>query len=174
MTATDRPFVAPGVNLPDADPGNALQPADRTVKADVLAELKRDTRRPNITLAVPDRPGWSVEYDVDLNADLLKAWTNEATGPNLRGDLETDMFELALLTIAGQCKALHRGGEPLVIDGETITFTSTFMAETYGSMSTTETVRLFYGNDNVVAAVYERLQREAQAGSLDPTERSSD
>lgn len=174
MTVTDpatRPYVDPRVA--DAPEAALDLPADRTIKADILSELKRDTQRPHVILAVPDRPGWAVEFDTNLNADLLKVWTHEATGPNERGVIETDLFELALLTIAGQCRALHRGGQPLQLDGETLTFTSTFMAETYGAVGATATVRAFYGNDNVVAAVYERLQQEARAGSLDPTEGSS-
>jgi hypothetical protein len=182
VTVTDQPstFVHPGIAAGAPAPTSLLPeeaavtlPADRTIKAELLADFGRAIKPRTITLLVPDRPGYSVDFDVRLNADLITAWTKEATGTDAKGEPQMDYFTLELLTIAGQCRGIRRDGELVRIDGEILTFTSPFMTETFGSVMATETVRLFYGDDNAVAAVFARIQTEAAAGSLDPTAESS-
>lgn len=176
MTMTD-PFVHPGVGAdgpPALEPALDL-PADRTLKDSVLTELKRTITHRDVTLAVPDRPGWSVDFASDLNADLMRRWSKQATHVDPETKLpDTDLFELALLTIAGQCRGIRKDGELLNVDGAKVTFTSPLMVEAYGSPDVRVTVREFYGADSVVVGVFTRLQEESQAGSLDPTTESSD
>jgi hypothetical protein len=165
-------FAAPGLaGMPGIQaPADAAlkNPADRTVKADVLAELSRAIKPKSVTLAVPDREGYSVDFDCRLDADILAGYSKMATT-----DGELDIFVLSLLVIAGQCRGIRRHGEVLEVDGGPLLFTSPALMETYGSIEVTSTVRRFYGDDNAVAATFGRIQREAQAGSLDPTPVSS-
>lgn len=173
-------FVAPGAQTPDDQAVSA--PADRHLKADIVGALKAKIVRKTITLAVPDRPGYSVDYDPRLDADLMRLWGQQASG---NGKHELDTFELGLYVLAGQCRGIrvdgeliriNQAGEPVTSSDpslEVLTFDSPLFREMYQALDITVVVREFYGADMAVGSTFARLQQEAEAGSLDPTTASS-
>lgn len=163
MTATD--YTHPSVDVAKLEE-QVAKPADRSMKADVLAELGSKVSREVVEYLVPDRPGYSVKFSPMFDADELREHRKHATG----NDGEVDQFALALRALVSQCVVVVRQGVDLELDGKAVTFRSPEFLELYGAMDAPSAVRAFYGVDTMVANVYARLLEEASAGSLDPTQ----
>jgi hypothetical protein len=131
---------------------------------DVLGELARSVDKPDVTFPVRTRPGWAVRFSTRVDADEVKAWTKAAT---VDGDV--DLFQLQLLTLAGQCRSLVRNGQDLGA-----TFGHEQIMGLYGAVLVAECVRSFYGDDTLVTSTYASLLEHTGAGErLDPTTGSS-
>lgn len=164
MTAVDDPRISATATPAPSPSGQVDRNADRFLRGEILAELNRTVDHEDVVFAVRTRPGWSVRYSTDIDADLVDEWTK-----NSRTDEGISVFRLALHTLAGQCRGFVRSGEQIPL-----TFASPEMLEVYGALLAPECVRAFYGDDTLVTSTYTSLLNETGAGErLDPTTGSS-
>ena len=161
----------------------ARRPApDRVSPLEALRGELAAVDRGTVTVRVPDRPGWSVEYSLDLDPAVMAAWRKACEDTELDGT-PVDEWLFNRVMCANLCRRLHRGGQ--VVTDETGA-PVTFRTETFQRMlgvhpglpdSPGETVRAFYANDFAVQAAAAKISQRAGVGQaaeeVDPTRPTS-
>lgn len=164
MTTIDEPLVHPGLTAASVNDAAPAPSGAAGHLRDILAgELRKATRKlPLLEVDLRSRPGWQVVYDPNLNVDLAKGW---AKGIDIAED---GQFDIALRCLATQCRGFVLNGNPVVLDGERLTFASKFIQDELGAIDAVSAVRALYDDDTAVTSHYARLA-EASGDGLDPT-----
>lgn len=166
---------------PAADPD--LEPVDHpTELAKLTAELEAEVTIEAPTFPVPTRPGWTVTYSAGIDGDDLKEWAKKAR--DRKAPTGVDNLRMACITLANQCTAIRKDGQPMTEEGDDLTFRSPELQRIVGASRAADAVRLFYGGprhlgDGFVLAHFTELTKlagfdgdvERIDNQVDPTRR---
>lgn len=163
-TATANPdLIDPDLAPVELDSGSDLE--------DLRAELTAEVESATEPLVVPARPRYSVVYSTDVEGRELDAYRKRAKDRKRVDGIDGVRF--ASLLLANKCLAIHRNGEPLVLDGEVATFRHPELLELIGAAGAAEAVVKLYGRDGDVDAAARRVMTDAGWGDdavdADPT-----
>lgn len=164
----DTTFTAPGAKPPTFPAGLPVGDPPPTPVDDVLAaptELEAilgelvDELEGETTLPVPERPGWAVVYNIDVDHRLLGRWQRASRDTDLPNNLDELKYTLTLL--AALCKRIVRQGTVVTLAGEVLTFRSVEFQRLLGVRTANDAVRKVYGRDAHVLTAGAGVLREA-------------
>jgi len=143
------------INIPAA---GAKRPVldESSKKITVLDQLRevisQEVTRPDIEIAVPERPGVTVTFSPNISNDQLKAWRRSST--NKRTD-EMDSIKFSCYVIGQTVTGIYIHGKlAMDDDGNVITFASPEMLEMTGKdRPLPDAIQAFYGVDPHLEAV---------------------
>lgn len=177
MTDDIPSFGATRAADPDLTPPAAKTPQVKASPGSPLEALRQEAQRQvggeTVTLAVKERPGWSVRYRADVETTQLSQWRKRCADRTMPDGL--DEFRLACLILANQCDCLVLNGEDVVDDQDgPVTFASPTMHEAFGVSRAVDMVKAWYGvDDHVMVASQEVMLASGygdEAEREDPTQ----
>jgi hypothetical protein len=164
---TDHRLTAVEPAEPDPDLGAGSAP---TAYDELLEQLKTPTAKPELTLPIPERPGWSARYSTSMIDDDLARWDRIAGQRDRLDDSPergrfTHRLLGAALVLAEKCTAILHDGEPVKIgDDVTVRFGERAYLESLGTKRSVVAVRIVYDNDADVITTAERIMDAAGYG----------
>jgi hypothetical protein len=159
-------FAAPGAKRAtkqrELDAGDAVRPDDvappptelEAILGELVTELEAEA-----TLPVPERPGWAVVYNIDVDHRLLGRWQRASRDTDLPNNI--DELKYTLTFLAALCRRIIRQGKVVELAGEAVTFRSREFQKLLGARDANEAVRKVYGRDAHVLTAGAALLREA-------------
>lgn len=161
--------------IPTDDETFAVEPqTDNSNFAALEKELKRVIRNDLITLSVPSRPGMSLVFDPNIEANRLQAWRKACRDKSMPDNFDSAKFSYVIL--ANQCKNVIWQGETITDeDGKDLNFRNPNFLRMLGAMQATAAVKMLYANDGHVFIATDEVLRaagydsEGQEQQADPT-----
>lgn len=139
---------------------------------ELAAAITEEVRNPDLTLAVPLRPGMSLRYDTNIDADTeLMQWRRRSHDKSQPDNF--NILKMSCIVIANCCKAVvFKDVEPTGSDGQPITFNSTEMFEWTKTKRAIDAVKALFGNDAHVLATAQDIIEAAGYGDemMEPEE----
>lgn len=180
-TFTDPSLVGDEDDLDLAPPGAGveaqLEPgAEPTDPDDLLAAAEAAMTapmvKPPLKLEVVGRPGFVVEYDVNVDEPELRVYERRASHGR-QGQERIDNLAFGCIVIANRCRAIYYRNE-LVVDGAVPrTFASKRMHQLFGVDGARNAVRKFLGDPGANShadAILEAAGYGERARVVDPTQ----
>jgi hypothetical protein len=149
---------------------NTPPTSDELASASPLEQLKAaisgEVRLPSITLKVPERPGVTVEYDVNVDDPVLTAWKKRSIYEDPRDGINA--LKLATIVLASQSIAFYINGRQVTSGGQPLTFASqeVWAMVRPAAVSSPDAVARLFGVDAHVIATGEEVLRAAGYGGL--------
>jgi hypothetical protein len=156
-------FAAPGAAKRGAlAAGDPIRPDDvappptelEAILGELVTELEAEAAFP-----VPERPGWAVVYNIDVDHRLLGRWQRASRDTDLPNNI--DELKYTLTFLAALCRRIIRQGKVVELAGEAVTFRSREFQKALGARDANEAVRKVYGRDAHVLTAGAALLREA-------------
>lgn len=164
--------VEPGGPSPVASDADVHDPPtgaelDGTTALDLLrATVSKQVHKPPITLKVPEREGVSVQYDTNIDDDVLTAWKKRSIYEDPRDGINA--LKLASIVLSSQSTAFFINGQQVTSGGHPLTFAA---QEVWGmvtppAVSSPDAVIKLYGVHAHVIQTGEEVLRAAGYGGL--------
>ena len=141
----DVPGIIPETPKASRKP-DLVKASPMTVLDELRAQIEKDVRRPDIEIAVPERPGVTVTFSPNIESDLLKQWRKKYT--NRKTD-ELNGFLLSCHIIGATVTGILINGVLAEDDdGIALTFASSEILEmTNTDDAIPDCIQEFYSND---------------------------
>lgn len=138
--------------------------------------LAGEVSLPPIRLPVPEREGVSIEFDTNIDNDLLTAWRKRAIREDPREG--TDPLKLACIVLSNKATGFYMNGRPVTRDGQPLTFASQEVWQMVRppALNAVQAVKRLFGVDAHVIIAGEEVLRAAGYGDsiqqeeADPTD----
>lgn len=146
MSLTDDMDIIDVPGSPSRQSGKKDSAGKLTVLDQLKMEISKEVTRPEIEIAVPERPGVTVRFSPNITNERLKAWRRNCTN---RKTEELDSIKFSCYIIGQTVTGIYFNDE-LVLDndGNIITFASPVMMEMTGTdRPLPDAIRAFYGVD---------------------------
>lgn len=168
----DPDLAPPGAGVEaEVDGAQHIDPTDLLALAE--QELTSDLRKPPLVLEVAGRPGWSIEYDVNIDEPQLRVWETRATSGR-RGQEKIDTLVFACILVANCAQRILRGELPLIGDDQRpLLFGHRRLQQMYGVDSARGAVRKLLGDpgaDSHADAILAAAGYGERARAVDPTQ----
>lgn len=139
-------------------------------------EAAREIGHETVTLAVKERPGWSVRYRADVEVTTLNKWRKASSDRTMPDGV--DELKLACIILANHCDCLVKNGEDLRDeDDNPVTFGSTPFMESFGVGRAIDAVKAWYASDGHIMSASQEVMIASgygdEAEREDPTAGSS-
>jgi hypothetical protein len=161
----DQDIVVPG--LPDA-PAQAFQPETLSEPTNVLDQLRSVLQEkviiPLFRCTVPTRPTIEVEFDVDIDANILQMWQKRSRDTSLPDNL--DIRKFSSIVLLDRCRGIYVQGQKVVdtTSGENVTFNHPILCGMLGVTRPIDAVKAMYGPDAAIMQTTQRVMEEAGYG----------
>lgn len=166
------PDLAPPGHGVEADTGDAAPIAEGDLLAQAEAAMAAPLTKPPLVLEVAGRPGFTVEYDVNIPEPELRVYETRATSGR-RGQEKLDGLAFACILVANRARAITYQGQLLEDDGARRTFSSKKMHRLYNVDGARQAVRKFLGDPGADAhadAILAAAGFGERARTVDPTQ----
>lgn len=130
----------------------------------LAAVVASDVVKPSIMLEVPLRPTVAIQFDTNIDNDLLGAWRKRAVAEDPRDG--TDPLKLACIVIANKATGLFVNGRQVMKEGHPLTFASqdVWAMVKPPASNGPQAIKRLYGNDAHVISTGEEVLRAAGYG----------
>lgn len=125
---SDFDFISPGAeddSVPAISDVSSTQPSwddgEGTLLSRLKTKLQAETRRPDIVLPVPERPGVSVRFSPNVTNHQIRRWRRMA-GEDTKKGLDGTAF--ACHVLGNTCTGILIDGQEVTEDGHPVTFAS--------------------------------------------------
>lgn len=137
-------------------------------------ELKKSVKNRPIVLQVPGRPGMSIKFDANIEAEMLQNWRKACKNKSMPDQF--DGLKFACIVVANQADEVIFKGEVIVdADGELLNFKNQRFIEMLDADRAVGAVRKLYGVDGHIFIAADEIVRaagydsEGQEQQTDPT-----
>lgn len=118
---------------------------------ELRAALSAPVETPTTTLRVPSRPGVTLRFRCDIDADKRKAWQRRSTSKSRRGGAgrdEVDEMLFAMLVLANTHEAVQFNGVDAHDEEDTpLTFAHAQLWDMVGARDPQDCIRKLFAND---------------------------
>lgn len=157
-----------------SDDEDVLEDAPKSALDKLRAKVEKDTRRPEVLIEVPERPGVYLLVSPNITEDQMSRYRKMAERHSKKGDFSNFIF--ATVIISQTTVGIQVDGEEVLTDnGDPMTFASPEIKDMVeADRPWPDAVRAFFGTDpHVEAAAVAIINRSGwgeEVSELDPTE----